>query len=91
MSRKRRNKWYGNLFPDWIEASGIALPVPRRARIATGKIVYHALNRAKGRNKLFQKPVDYSALERIMVAAVQRSPIRLLAYWLIPNHWRMVL
>ncbi|HEV8726036.1 MAG TPA: transposase [Candidatus Binatia bacterium] len=65
--------------------------MPRRARIAPGEIVYHALNRANGRNELFHKAEDYSAFERIMVAAMSRFPIRLLAYCLMPNHWHMVL
>lgn len=65
--------------------------LPRRARIAPGEIIYHALNRANGRSQLFDKPEDYAAFERIMVAAMRRSPIRLLAYCLMPNHWHMVL
>ena len=65
--------------------------MPRRARIAPSEIVYHVLNRANGRNELFQKPEDYSAFERIMIQAMDRSPIRLLAYCLMPNHWHMVL
>jgi REP element-mobilizing transposase RayT len=67
------------------------LLMPRRARIAPGEIIYHALNRANGRTQLFDKPEDYAAFERIMVAAMRRSPIRLLAYCLMPNHWHMVL
>ena len=65
--------------------------MPRRARIAPGEIIYHVLNRANGRSQLFDKPEDYAAFERIMVAAMRRSPIRLLAYCLMPNHWHMVL
>jgi REP element-mobilizing transposase RayT len=65
--------------------------LPRRARVAPGEIIYHALNRANGRSQLFDKPEDFAAFERIMVAAMLRSPIRLLAYCLMPNHWHMVL
>ena len=65
--------------------------MPRRARIAPGEIIYHALNGANGRTQLFDKPEDYAAFERIMVAAMRRSPIRRLAYCLMPNHWHMVL
>jgi REP-associated tyrosine transposase len=65
--------------------------MPRRACIAPGEIIYHALNRANGRSDLFDKPKDYAAFERIMVAAMCRCPIRLLAYCLMPNHWHMVL
>jgi putative transposase len=68
-----------------------ALPMPRRAGIAPGEIIYHALNRANGHSQLFDKPEDYAAFEPIMVAAMRRSPIRLLAYCLMPNHWHMVL
>ena len=57
----------------------------------SGGIVYHALNRGNGRTELFHKPGDYLAFERIMVAAMSRSPHRLLAYCLMPNHWQMIL
>ena len=53
--------------------------MPRRARIAPGEIIYRALNRANGRSYLFDKPEDFAAFVRIMVAAMHRSPIRLLA------------
>ena len=59
--------------------------MPRRARIAPGEIIYHTLNRANERTLLFDKPEDYAVFERIMVAAMRRSPIRLLAYCLMPN------
>lgn len=65
--------------------------MPRHARIAPGGIVYHVINRGNGRTELFHKPEDYSAFERIMIAAKARSPIRLLAYCLMPNHWHVVL
>ena len=52
--------------------------MPGRARIAPGEIIYHVLNRANGRSRLFDKLEDFAAFERIMVAAMRRSPIRLL-------------
>jgi len=78
-------------FLDEIESIDGALRDARRTRIAPGEIVYHALNRANGGNELFHKPEDYSAFERIMISAMHRTPIRLLAYCLMPNHWHMVL
>ena len=33
--------------------------MPRRARVAPGGLVYHALNRGNGRNQLFHNPEDY--------------------------------
>jgi putative transposase len=63
----------------------------RRARVAPGGIVYHALNRAAARLPLFHKPQDYDAFERVMVEAMVARPTRLLAYCLMPNHWHLVL
>jgi hypothetical protein len=72
-----------NLFLDWVTEIDVCVcSMPRRARIAPGEIIYHALNRANGRSQLFDKFEDYAAFERIMVAAMRRSPLRLLAYWL---------
>jgi hypothetical protein len=38
--------------------------MPRWARSILGGLVYHVLNRANGRMRLFHKPGDYEALER---------------------------
>jgi putative transposase len=53
--------------------------MPRRPHPAPSGTVYHVLNRANGRSELFKKPEDYAAVERIMIAAIARSLIRLLA------------
>lgn len=65
--------------------------MPRQARLAPGGLVYHVLNRANGRLRLFKKPEDYLAFERVMVQAHERAPIRVLAWCLMPNHWHFVL
>src|SRR5947209_14106899 len=65
--------------------------MPRQARAAPGGYVYHALNRAVARLLLFQKPADYDAFERVLVEALVKHPIRLLAYCVMPNHWHFVL
>ncbi len=65
--------------------------MPRRARIAPGGLVYHALNRAVARLRLFEKPADYEAFERVLEEARQRHPTRVLAYCVMPNHWHFVL
>jgi putative transposase len=65
--------------------------MPRTARYAPGGFVYHALNRAVARLPLFEKPGDYQAFERVLALALEKHPIRLLAYCLMPNHWHFVL
>ena len=52
--------------------------MPRRSREATGGIVYHVLNRAVGRMKLFEKEEDYLAFERVLEETCDRTEMRLL-------------
>jgi putative transposase len=65
--------------------------MPRRARQAPGGLIYHVLNRAVGRMRMFTKDADYAAFVKVMVEAQKHCPMRLLAYSVMPNHWHMVL
>ena len=53
--------------------------------------MYHVLNRANGRVKLFKTEEDYLGFERVLVAAWERVPIRILDWCLMPTHWHFVL
>jgi len=67
-------------------------PMPRRPRNAAGGLVYHVLNRANRRGRIFHKDRDYEAFETILEAATQRGPgVRVLGWCLMPNHWHLVL
>jgi len=61
------------------------------ARNAPGGLVYHVLNRANGRLRLFKKDDDFLAFERVLLLAHRRVPIRLLDWCLMPNHWHLIL
>ena len=63
----------------------------RPLRAAPGGLVYHVLNRANGRQGLFDDDGDYVAFERVLYEAQQRVAMRLLAYCVMPNHWHLVL
>ena len=65
--------------------------MPQRARQAPGGLVYHVLNRAVGRMRVFSKAADYLAFQRVLLEAHERLPVRLLGYCLMPNHWHLVL
>ena len=65
--------------------------MPRQARAAPGGLVYHVINRGNGRNKLFRKAADYAAFEKTLQQALQRTPTRVLAWSLMPNHWHLVI
>ena len=64
--------------------------MPRTARKAPGGHVYHVLNRAVGRMRLFRTDDDFEAFRRVMIEAHQRHPLRILAYCVLSNHWHFV-
>src|SRR4051812_3910206 len=64
--------------------------MPRVARHAPGGYVYHVLNRANGRLKLFKKDEDFEAFERVLLAAQERTGITLLAWCVMGNHFHIV-
>ena len=65
--------------------------MPRRHREASGGIVYHVLNRAVGRMKLFETDSDYVAFERVLTETWERTGVRILCYCVMPNHWHLIL
>ncbi|MFQ5847681.1 MAG: transposase [Candidatus Methylomirabilales bacterium] len=64
--------------------------MPRTARIAPGGVVFHVLNRATARIRIFEDARDYQRFEWLLAEAVLRVPMRLLAYCIMPNHWHLV-
>lgn len=50
----------------------------------------HLLNRSVKRATLFSTPGDYLAFEEVLWEALQRIPLRLLAFCVMPNHWHFV-
>src|SRR6516225_2739131 len=65
--------------------------MPRSARQTPGGYVYHALNRGTARLKLFRKAADYGAFLRVFDDALERHPVRVLGYCVMPTHWHIVL
>lgn len=63
----------------------------RLHRAAEGGYVYHVLNRANARMTIFEDEPDFAAFEKVLWQAVERIQTRLLAYYLMPNHWRLVI
>src|SRR3989344_815571 len=65
--------------------------MPRIERVAAGGYVYHVLNRANARVRIFDNDQDYRLFETILEEGVEQYDMRLLAYCLMPNHWHLVL
>ena len=65
--------------------------MPRTARIAPGGMVFHVLNRANNRDPMFEEDEDYLAFLRVMRDTLEKKPMRILAFCLMPNHWHLLL
>ena len=52
--------------------------------------MYQVLNQSVGRMHLVGKNADFEAFQRVMIAAHQRHPIRILSYCVLSNHWHFV-
>jgi putative transposase len=65
--------------------------MPRRQRLSTCGLIFHAMNRAAKRAPLFESSGDYSALLRILADGLQRFRVALFSYCLMPTHWHFLL
>jgi len=65
--------------------------MPRTARIAPGGYIYHVLNRGVGKMTLFRSPRDFHAFQRCLVDTLKTTPMRVLAFCVMSNHWHLVL
>jgi putative transposase len=64
--------------------------MPRRPRCCPGGTVFHVLNRSVARLTLFEKLEDYQAFYQVLAEAWLDTPIRILDWCLMPNHWHFV-
>jgi putative transposase len=66
--------------------------MPRRRRYQMNGHVYHVLNRAAKRARLFDTASDYQAFEGVLEETVllHHPRVAVFAYCLMPNHWHLV-
>ena len=65
--------------------------MPRQKRADEAGSIYHALNRGDAPQTIFHKGEDYQAFLRVLGEGLERYPVELFAFTLMPNHWHMVL
>ncbi len=65
--------------------------MPRLARVDVGNEIYHVINRANGRLKIFDSSQDYQLFEQLLLEAQELTDMRILAYVIMPNHWHLLL
>ncbi len=66
-------------------------PMSRPQRMALGGYVYHVLNRANGRLRIFRKDSDFLAFEKILAAGTALFSLWLCGYCIMSNHWHLLL
>ena len=64
----------------WYDAT-----MPRTARATEAGTVYHVLNRGNGRMRIFHKDGDYEAFLRVLSEGLERYPVELFTYCLMPT------
>lgn len=65
--------------------------MPRIERVDIGDNIYHVINRANARARIFDTDADYKQFENILEEAVEKFNMKLLAYCVMPNHFHLVL
>ena len=63
----------------------------RLNRVDVGGEIYHVLNRANGRVKIFSSVKEFEHFEQLLLEGVELTGMRILAYCIMPNHWHLVL
>lgn len=54
-------------------------------------MILHAINRGVGKQQIFFNDADYLAFERVIRETLEKRPMRILSYCLMPNHWHFTL
>jgi putative transposase len=65
--------------------------MPRVGRIAPGGFIYHVLNRGVGKMTLFRSGKDFQAFQRCLVETQKQTPMRVLGFCVMSNHWHLLL
>src|SRR5271157_5829251 len=65
--------------------------MPRTARASAANFCYHVLNRGNNRVSVFHKDGDFNAFVGLLAEAKLRNPMRILAYYVLPNHFHLAL
>jgi putative transposase len=65
--------------------------MPRHPRVDVAGEIYHVINRANARMKIFDTDKDYRLFETVLAEAKEHIDIHIYAYCIMPNHWHLIL
>ena len=64
--------------------------MPRRDRIVVPSLPHHITHRGNRRDEIFRQADDYRIYLRLLRKAVERNPVKIWAYVLMPNHIHLI-
>lgn len=65
--------------------------MPRKPRQCPPGEIIHVCNRAVQRSQMFFHEFDYGQVIQVLSQALEKYPVDLFAYCLMPNHWHLLL
>ena len=65
--------------------------MPSQRRSDEAGIIYDALNLCSARQKIFKKGEDFDAFIQVLHDGLEKYPVELHSFTLMPNHWHLVL
>ena len=70
-----------------VSVPKLSCPMPRTVRVAPAGVIFHVLNRANARARIFEKDLDYEAFNRVIAETANLVPVEIFAYTIMPTHW----
>jgi len=61
--------------------------MPRPTRIDVAGEVYHVINRANARSRIFANDGDFNAVIETLEETLKKIPIEIFSFCIMPNHW----
>lgn len=61
--------------------------MPRQPRVDIADEIYHVINRANARRRVFTLPKDYAAVLHSLDETIEQFPLDIFSFCILPNHW----
>ena len=62
----------------------------RPLRIKEANLIFHVLNRANSKLRIFQQQIDYIDFNELLIKSIAKYKIKIYAYIIMPTHWHFV-
>jgi putative transposase len=69
----------------------VVADMARPRRTSPPGVVFHVVNRAAKKSRLFDDDADYAAIHEVLARGLDRFAVALFAYLIMPNHWHFVI